>query len=98
MAAIADDLVELVLRVRGLRDGADAARSAESIVRGLRSARDRLRRIYPGRRRPMPEVLEAADWLRRSAYDAPVTDDQRGELEAIAGELLELAGGVRAGA
>jgi hypothetical protein len=86
-----DDLVDIALMVRGLRDAREAEGRLPFILGRLRSAVQSVRRIKPGRRR-MSSADSTLDWLWRAAADAPLDDGQRAEVLALVSELKGMCG------
>jgi hypothetical protein len=91
MSKLAEDVIDLAVRLRGSRTPEDAARAAPTILAGLRRAADRVRRL-PRLKRRQPDVEEAAGWLWRAAHEVGVDLEQRGELDVTVCELVKLVG------
>jgi hypothetical protein len=89
--SLSDALVDLPLMLRGLRADDEAQTRRPSISGQHRSAVDSAKRLRFERRR-MPEADQALDWMRRSAMEAPLSEEQRGELDGLVAELKRLVG------
>lgn len=86
-----DDLADIAMMVRGIRDARAASDRLPFIVGRLQTAVRSVKRLRPGRQR-MPGLDHAVDWLYRSAMDAPLDDRQRAEVLALVGELKAMVG------
>ena len=79
-----DELADVAIRIRGLRDASQAAREWPSIFGALGHIVGRIRRIRPQWRRS-PRLDAAADRCHRATAEAPIAGEMRAEaLELIA--------------
>jgi hypothetical protein len=85
------DLVDLILRVKGLRDPAEAEAAYPAIRTGLEGIIAAVRLRCQSRRRS-PELEASAEWFRRELAGSPLADGARGEAEGLIGELKRLVG------
>ncbi len=89
--AIVDDIVDQVVKLRGLRDRGQAVEELPAIGRALGQVLGRVRAL---RLRRSPELDSAVDWFHRELSSAPLTDGQRTELAEVQAQIKARVGAV----
>jgi len=91
MAKLVDEIVDVALMIRGIRDAREADDRLPFIMSRLEAAALAVRRLKPGRRR-MPGLDHALDWVYRAAAEVPMGDDRRVQVDAAIAEVKVLVG------